>query len=1436
MADQHTTPARSPFLPSDRRRRKPLLLRTLGVFLRLVGLLLFLLLLLLGFVLGTQTGLRAAVAVAEDLAPDRVSVGRVEGRVLGELSIAELSLNLPGLALDLGRLHLDWHPGALLKGRLRVVDLSASDIDVVTEPSDKEPTDEPFELPDIHLPIEVDIDRVLVERLSIAQKGAPPEAAIIVGRVALSASALSDRVDLRQLAVILTQPEAEANAIGNARLSGDYPLDLALDWRFRQAPSLLLEGKGQVGGSLAELAIEHQISGVAEAELQVEVRDTLKAPSWTADVRLERVDLPAIMPDTPAVDLTADLHSIGDLERAEIQGSLRGAAPALAEAAQLDAELDLLWDDRRLTLTRVRLTEAASGAAVDLDGHVDLAGDTPVVEIRGAWERLRWPLSGDALAESPLGQLDVTGGLDAFDYSLNADVFGEQIPETSLSLKGTGSSEQIRIESLLVEALGGRIEASGTAAWAPAVTWDVALTAADIDPGLQWSGLDGKVSMQAGSSGGLDDGYRFDAEVNAALTAYPPADLVIGGAGDLSRATLDTLTIDALEGRVEGGGQVAWTPAVTWDLDLRADDLDPGKVQDGLDGRVGFELTSAGGLDEGYDVQLQGSAAIADYPPTRIDFAASGDLASAQIKRLDIQVLDGRIQGDGRVAWAPEVGWNATLDLADLDPGTLTADWPGRIGGRVQSSGRLTDAGPQFDALIDQIRGELRGYPVRLDAEVDMIGDRVRLRRLIAGSGTSEAKADGELRGDALSFRFDVDAPDLAALVPDGRGSLSAEGTVSGTLESPRIRADLLARDAAVDAQGIERLTGSLDIALGQPGAFDIDIDGANLIAGGMRFETLAVRGTGSMPSHRLEANLAGQTLGLDLRLEGGLSADGDYAGRLAQLSLPTAEFGTWSLQRPADIGLVQGAVKLGPLCLGNGNESGGCVSYDQPGPGRFEVSLDVDRVGFDILNPLLPELMVMEGYLRAQGGFRGEGNRLAGKATVEIPMGVIEMSLDESGDKLVFSDTRVDVRAGPDSLDADLSMPVPGLGGIDAELTLPGFLLDRGPAQALRGAVRVQLDGLSRISNLVPDIDEVRGNADADLALSGTLGEPDIRARVRVQDLGLNVPLYGFELTGANLTAESTGPVALRIDGGGNIGGGDFEIGGDLDLGGDAPVATVQISGRDLKVADSSEYFALVSLDMQVGAGPAGTAVQGEIDLPQARIKPRTVPTGAVQPSSDVVVEEPGDDDEGAPLSIDLLVKLGDEVSIDAFGLRGLLRGQLRVLKSPQGEILGDGKLQIVDGTYRVTLPTLGVMTAIGKPLTVEQGIVTFAKTPIGNPGLILNAQREGGDVTAGVRVLGTLRNPKLAFFSESDPNLTQAEITRYLVTGIPPGRDGDAGQRALAVGTYVAPKLYVEYESGTADAQDAVKMRYDLNKWIEIQTETGDSQGADIFFKFEN
>jgi translocation and assembly module TamB len=167
-----------------------------------------------------------------------------------------------------------------------------------------------------------------------------------------------------------------------------------------------------------------------------------------------------------------------------------------------------------------------------------------------------------------------------------------------------------------------------------------------------------------------------------------------------------------------------------------------------------------------------------------------------------------------------------------------------------------------------------------------------------------------------------------------------------------------------VSGQGIEQLDGNLDIGLGEDGRLDIDLDGANLIAGGMRFETLARFG------HRQHAQppIDRQHHRRAARPGTGPGGRAGRRGRLhrsarGRLSLATEEFGTWALQRPAELAFADGAAKLGPLCIGNGQNSGGCVSFDQPRAGLFEASLDVERIGFEILNPVLPELLVMEGF-----------------------------------------------------------------------------------------------------------------------------------------------------------------------------------------------------------------------------------------------------------------------------------------------------------------------------------------------------------------------------------------------------------------------------------------------------------------------------------------
>jgi len=329
-------------------------------------------------------------------------------------------------------------------------------------------------------------------------------------------------------------------------------------------------------------------------------------------------------------------------------------------------------------------------------------------------------------------------------------------------------------------------------------------------------------------------------------------------------------------------------------------------------------------------------------------------------------------------------------------------------------------------------------------------------------------------------------------------------------------------------------------------------------------------------------------------------------------------------------------------------------------------------------------------------------------------------------------------------------------------------------------------------------------------------------------------VPLIGLKVTNVNVNAIAASMDRLDLQGQADLNGGRFELSGSSRFGQGGFSAQVRAGGEKLKVADTKEYFLVVTPTIDVEADSKGARIRGEIRVPEARIRPRSIPAGTVSPSPDVVLRET-EVKPPYPVDIDMRLVLGDKVTIDAFGVRGRLTGDLRVFQEPGRDMLGDGQLAIVDGLYRLTTG-FGIAAEIGAPLTIEQGRLIYAKSPIGNPGLLLRAKREGGDTTAGVQVLGTIRNPKLAFFSDSDPAMSQADVTKYLLTGVPPKKDEGSENRSLSLGTYVAPKLYMEYENGLGDQKDKVKLRYELSRWFELQTETGESQGADIFYKFEN
>lgn len=1346
MSDQAKTGAEAPRADVGRGRRRrhghPLLRLVRFIVGTLIQVVLVALLLAL-LILGTQTGLRTAVAVAEDLLPGMIQVGRVEGRVLGRLSVGELELHLPGLDLALGSLDLDWTPLAAVAGTLHIRRLAASDIQVVVAPSEEEKPKEPFALPDVVVPLAVEIDEVLVERLTVAEPDA--EAPLFaLDRARLQAWMQGSELELKQLDVVIPTPALKAEAKGRAQLVEGYPLDVDLSWQLSLPPGAELDGSGRIGGDLAGLVIEHEISGSARLHLDAHLQNPLEHPSWDGQVELKGIDLPDFVAGVPAIELTASIQTSGDLDRAVATGTLDGKASDLPDFGHLQVKLDLVWSDQALSLRTLDLTEEVSGASLDLGGEVDLKG-AGRFDVTGSWKNLRWPLTGELLAESPAGALKASGGFDAYDYQLQASARGPSFPDAELKLDGAGTLESTRIASLVLKVVDG--------------------------------------------------------------------------------------TIDA-------GGDVAWSPDIHWELALHGDGLNPGGFVEGLDDSLAFSLKSNGGLD-GYAFDLSASTNGPGLPPAKLALTGTGDLGSADIPTLALEGLGGRVDAKAEVGWDPIVRWEAELVAKDLSPEAIAPEWTGKIGGKLSSEGELEESGPRLSAVIDGIEGQLRGYPVAVAGRVEMAEGSVRLDGIKASSGPSEARVSGKasLEEQTLDLTFELGSPDLASLLPGGQGSFKASGAVKGKLTAPEVRAELSAKDAELSGQGIGSLQGKVDIGIMPEGPFEISLTGANLFAGGMRFETLSVTGTGNMPRHRIQAALAGRDLSVRVAAGGSLDEAFAYRGEVSTLQLDYPPFGAWRLERAAPVELAMPKISAGPLCIRNSEGSGGCLSFTQPESGKWAASIDLDRLGTDLVAGFLPPNLVADGGARVNGRFEASGPVLDGNLTAEIPTGILRVALGaERAEALDLSGTKLTLDSGAKGIVARLDLPLKDLGDVNARAELPGWRLDA-PArsdQPLRGRLQANVHGLARISGMFPDLSGVQGTLDADVRLGGAMLNPDLQGKVRAVGLGAEVPLIGLKVSGLDATLAATRD-RLKLTGQGDVGGGRLTLDGGLRVGPGGVVGRVTAAGERLKVADTKEYFAIVTPRFELALDPKVVRVSGEVSVPEARIRTRTIPSGTVSPSSDVVLEEPsGEDKPALPVDINIDLKLGEEVTIDSFGVRGRLTGELRVFNSTGQDILGDGQLSIVDGLYRIS--GFGIAAELGKPLTIEQGRLIWAKSPIANPGLLLRAKREGSDSSASVQVQGTLRKQEMSFFSEADPGLSQAEIAKYILTGVPPKRDDQPNDSGLAVGTYVAPKLFMEYEPGLGDQKDTLRLRYEINRRLEIQTETGENQGGDIFYKFEN
>lgn len=850
-------------------------------------------------------------------------------------------------------------------------------------------------------------------------------------------------------------------------------------------------------------------------------------------------------------------------------------------------------------------------------------------------------------------------------------------------------------------------------------------------------------------------------------------------------------------------------------------------------------------------------------PPQRIaaiELTIEGSASSVGIHQLDIVQPNGRFAASGKLDLEPRLSWSLAAQATRFNPGDFVPDWPGALSFDLKTAGVLDEAGPTANVHLTRLRGRLRDRAIAGEADITLAANRNLSGHIDLRSGTSRFQLHAK-PGEAVDAVARINVPALDDWIPNAKGSL--RGTFSALGRWPNVSVDGQARATALHVGELRAEALQLNIDVSNPTEPEgfVELRLRNAVVAGMQIDTLRANASGDAAEHAVELTMSGSPLGARLSLTGAL-VENDWRGRIDQLVLDIEEVAHLTLQQPVDVAHSRDGTRVSQACFTDGDIRL-CFDAAVQGDGAMQARYALANVPLALANVAMGDSdLRFLGTLRGDGDFRRSADGvLAGNARLESDSAEIARQASESdaADVLLsIADLRAVASLDGDRAQARIDARLNDAGSLAGRVEVAGLGQD---AASLEGSVNVALPSITVVELFVPQLANVDGALDVRLGLRGTLDQPELRGTVRLLDLAADVPELGLQLKNGGVLVTARPNQTFDIDGRLESGPGHIALAGIAALEGSS---SISIKGERFLAANLPGARVIVEPDLSIEHVPARVTVNGTLRIPEANINLQQLPGGqgaGARASADVVVidDEAASQEEQAaalPVHAEVTVIVGENVELVGFGLLANVAGQLTVRERPGEPTTGSGEIR-VSGTYK----------AYGQDLTIQQGSLLYANTPLENPNLRLVATRRVDNVTAGLRVSGNAANPVLAVFSE--PEMGQANALSYLVTGKPIDQigqsegEGDALQAAarslgtaagglvaknlgrrlgvdeigiknsevvggsvFTIGQYLSPRLFLSYGVGLFDPGDVITLRYKLTESLAVQAESGSKE----------
>lgn len=1188
-------------------------------------------------------------------------------------------------------------------------------------------------------------------------------------------------------------------------------------WLLAQVPGLQVDNfEGRLGGAWQVDALIWQ-----QDEMRVELQQLDMAWSPSCLLRLtlciDRLHLQrAALNLPPGGDTSSEPLSLPNLNlplRLQLGDIQLGELRLDGQAQLSDLELIASWNEQGVDLQRLAVQR--DDLRLDVSGRLTPQGN--------------WPLALSGRLQLP--------EVDGKPWQVALQIGGEL--QGSLELDADSSG-------YLDARLQGRVQA--LAEHLPA---ELRLTSRDFQASSALPPTLRLQALQLQAKGDLASGYRIEGTANLPAE-QAPMPLQLSGRVDAAGADIELLRIQAEAQHLQLEGKLAWSEAFS--VDAQLDWLDfpwqrlypmdepPPVALRTLQAEVSY---SAGNFLGNFAAQLQGPAG--DFS---LSSPVSGDLGQVSLPQLQLIAGQGRAEGVVKVGFAEGIDWQAMLQLSALDPGYWLAEMPGNLAGPLNTTGSFNAGALQAKADID-LNGRLRGQPAQLQVQGAGAGEQWQLERLLVRLGDNRVSGQGAL-DQRLRGQLELALPRLGQLWPGLQGQVQGQLSLAGTLQAPQGQLALSGERLAFGEPSLRRLQLDATLDARQQARIGLNLRGIRI--GDTYLGRLQADGRGDQRRQALDIDLQGPLLQMALALDGNLSEQGDWRGRIASGRVQSGGQ-DWQLQQAASLErLASGRLNLGAHCWQSGDASlcGGQQRL-MPLP-----SLDWRLENFPLasLQPWLPEDFAWQGRLDGQlkvelpdSGPNGRVTLDAGGGNLRIRQPDEEQWLDFPYDSL-----RLDSTLRPQRVDSELRFVSARLG----ELVLQAQIDPRPANKPVSGEFRLSGFDLAVLRPFVPMAEKLEGKLQGSGSITGHLLAPQINGQLRLDGGELSGSELPISLENLQLQALIAGErVQLSGDwrsgeqGRGNLRG---ELTWAEGLSGD-----LALQGQRLPVKVEPYAELEVEPDLQLQLRAQRLAVSGKVGVPRGLISVRELPPSTVKVSADarVVGRDVPEAEQGMGIAMDVDVEVGqDKLAFSGFGLTADLRGRVHI-----GDNLDTrGELDLVNGRYR----------AYGQRLTIRRARLLFTG-PIDQPFLDVEAIRRVDTVVAGIRLSGSAEQPSTTVFAE--PAMSQEQALSYLVLGRPLGQStGDnnmLGQAALALGLAgssslttslatslgiqdfqldtegsgvttsvvasgnITERLSLRYGVGVFEPANTIALRYELSRRLYLEAASGLASSLDLFYR---